>query len=119
MGGPRVDLQPQCKNLAETVEQAQGDDPATLEPINTTPAESSPGTSRAPSFSRYTPPSAALIPIARVQILEAQMATFLHHIQPWLKKSIVEPEDRIERKVSQQMEQKLQAVYQLLYEFEL
>ena len=93
--GPRVDLQPLSENLADTVEQAQGADPATLEPTDTTLAESAPSTSRAPSYFRSTPPSATLVPIARVQKQEAQIATLLHHILPWMKKSIAEAENRM------------------------
>lgn len=49
--GPKVDLQPLSKNLADTVDLAQGADPSTSEPNDTTPAESSPGISRAHSSS--------------------------------------------------------------------
>ena len=49
--GPRVDLQPLSENLADTVEQYQGGDHATSKPTDTTPTESIPGTSRAPSSS--------------------------------------------------------------------
>ena len=44
-------------------------------------------------------PSAALVSITRVQKLEAQMAALLHHIQPWIAKSIVEAEEKIEKKI--------------------
>ena len=56
---------------------------------NTTPVESIPGSSTAPSSSR-TDPLPALVSLARVQKLEAQMDTLLHHIQPWMKWSITE-----------------------------
>lgn len=47
------------------------------------------------------------------------MATLLYHIQLWLwiHKSIVEVVDRIEKRVAQQTEQKIQAVCQLLETF--
>ena len=65
-----IEVQALGENLANTVEQDQGVDKATSDPTNTTPFESIPGTSRAPSSSRSTP-SVALVPIARVQKLEA------------------------------------------------
>ena len=66
-----------------------------------TPAYSAPNTSRAPSSSRSTQPLAVLVLIARVQKLDAQMATLLHHIQPWMQNSIDEAEDRIEKTMAQ------------------
>lgn len=47
------------------------------------------------------------------------MATLLYHIQLWLwiHKSIAEVVDRIEKRVAQQTEQKIQAVCQLLETF--
>lgn len=62
---PRVDLHSLSENMADTV------DPATFEPTDTTPAESSLGTSREPSSSQSTTLSLALVPVARVQNLEA------------------------------------------------
>ena len=76
------------------VEQAQGDNPATFEPTDTILVESIPSGSTAPSSSRSTA-SATLVPLARVQKLEDQMATLLHHIQPWMQRSIAEAEERI------------------------
>ena len=58
------------ENLEAMVEQDQGANPDTSEPTNTTPIESIPSTSTTPSSSLSTP-SAALVPIARVQKLEA------------------------------------------------
>ena len=72
-------MQPLGENLEATVEQAQGDNPATSEPTDTTPVESIPGGSTALSSSRSIP-YATLVPLARVHKLEAQMATLLHHI---------------------------------------
>ena len=34
------------------------------------------------------------------------MATLLHHIQPWMQKSIIELEERLERKMVQYTERK-------------
>ncbi|XP_027768212.1 uncharacterized protein LOC114074437 [Solanum pennellii] len=47
------------------------------------------------------------------------MATLLHHIQPWMQRSIAEAEEQIEKKVAQQMERRIQAVHQRLDAFEL
>ena len=71
------------EDLEAMVEQDQGANPDTSEPTNTTPIESIPSGSTAPSSSRFIP-SATLVPFARVQKREAQMATLLHHIQPWM-----------------------------------
>ena len=43
------------------------------------------------------------------------MATFLHHIQPWMQKSITESKARMERK----MQRKIAEVHQRLDAFEL
>ena len=82
--GPRPELPPLADDLADTVAQART---ATQASNYTTPIESIPGSSTAPSSSR-TAPLLAQVPLARVQKLEAQMATLLHHIQPWMQKSI-------------------------------
>ena len=74
--GPRPELPPLADDLADTVAQ---DCTATQTSTDTTPVESVPGSSTAPSSSR-TAPLPALVPLARVQKLEAQMATLLHHI---------------------------------------
>uniref|UniRef100_M1DYU8 Integrase core domain containing protein n=1 Tax=Solanum tuberosum TaxID=4113 RepID=M1DYU8_SOLTU len=76
--------------------------------------------SMAPSSSRSTPQlEATVVPLARVQKLEAQMATVLHHIQPWMQKSIAESEARMERRIEGMMDQKVQAVNKRLDAFEL
>ena len=46
------------------------------------------------------------------------MATLLHHIQPWIQKSITESEARLERKMQQFTERKITEVNQCL-SFEL
>ena len=74
-------MQPFGENMAAMINQAQGADQDTSDPTNTTPVESIPGTSTAPSSSLSTL-YAALVPFARVQNLEAQMATLVHHIKP-------------------------------------
>ena len=93
--GPRPELPPLVDDLSDTVAQARA---ATQASTDTTPVESIPGSSPALSSSR-TAPLPLLVPLARVQKLEAQMATLLHHIQPWMQKSITESEVRLERKM--------------------
>ena len=82
----------------------QGTDAAIPE-IDPSLTSSSNVTSRAPISFGSTPPSAELVPLARVQKLEAQMATLLHHIHPRMQKSIVEVEEHIEKRVSKQAKQ--------------
>ena len=113
--GPHPEVQPLGKNLAATVEKSQEANSATSEPTDTTTIESIPSGSTTPILSRSTP-SATLVPLARVQKLEAQMATLLHHIHPWMQRSIVEAEERLERKMAQYTERK---VHQRLDAFEL
>ena len=74
--GHRPELPPLADDLADTVAQ---DRTATQVSTDTTPIESISVSSTAPSSSR-TAPLPALVPLARVQKLEAQMATLLHHI---------------------------------------
>ena len=47
------------------------------------------------------------------------MATLLHHIQPWMQRSITESEERLERKMMQFTERKIAEVNQRLDAFEL
>ena len=47
------------------------------------------------------------------------MATLLHHIQPWMQKSITESEARLEMKMHQFTERKIAEVNQRLDAFEL
>ena len=47
------------------------------------------------------------------------MSTLLHHIQPWMQKSITESEECLERKMVQFKEQKIAEVNQRLDAFEL
>ena len=89
-----------------------------FETTDTTPVESIPGSSTAPSSSRSAP-FPALVPLARVQKLEAQMVTLLHHIQPWIERFIAEAEERLERRMVQHTERKIAEVHQRLDAFEL
>ena len=47
------------------------------------------------------------------------MATLLHHIQPWMQRSIAEAEERLERRMVQHTERKIAEVHQRLDIFEL
>ena len=87
--GPRPKLPPLGENLADTVENARTATQVAFETTDTTPVESILGSSIAPSSSCSTP-FPALVLLARVQKLEAQMATLLHHIKPWMQRSISE-----------------------------
>ena len=84
---PRPEVPPLDENLADTVAHARTATHATLAPTDTNPVESISGRRTAPSSSHSTP-SPALVPLARVQKLEAQIATLVHHIQPWMQRSI-------------------------------
>ena len=42
----------------------------------------------------------------------------MHHIQPWIRRSIADAEERLERKMVQQTEQKIGKVHQLLDTFQ-
>ena len=92
---PHPELPPLADDLADTVAQART---ATQASTDTTPVESSPSSITVPSSSRTTP-LPALVTLARVQKLDAQMATVLHHIQSWMQKSITESEERLQRKM--------------------
>ncbi|TMW81878.1 hypothetical protein EJD97_007496 [Solanum chilense] len=82
--GPHPELPP----LADMVAQARTATQAASS--DTTPVESIPGSSTAPSSFR-TAPLPAVVPLARVQKLEAQMATLLHHIsRRYRKRKIAE-----------------------------
>ena len=94
--GPRPELPPLGDNMADTVAQDRTATQAAS--TDTTPVESILGSSTAPSSYRSAS-LPALVPLARVQKLEAQMATLLHHIQPWMQKSVTESEERVERKI--------------------
>ena len=112
---PRTELPPLADDLADMVAQVRT---ATQASTDTTLVESIPGNSTTPSSSR-TAPLPALVPLARVQKLEAQMATLLHHIHPWMQRSITESEERLERKMMQFTERKIAEVNQCLDVFEL
>uniref|UniRef100_M1DNQ6 Integrase core domain containing protein n=1 Tax=Solanum tuberosum TaxID=4113 RepID=M1DNQ6_SOLTU len=47
------------------------------------------------------------------------MATLLHHIQPWMQKSIAESEARMKRRMERMMDRKVQGVNKRLDAFEL
>ncbi|KAG5590166.1 hypothetical protein H5410_040680 [Solanum commersonii] len=103
---PQVEVPPLGTDLADTVGQAQGDDLSIPDHTNTIPGSSSQAASMAPSSSR-------------VQKLEPQMATLLHHIQPWMQKLIAEFETRVESRMEGLMDRKIQAVNNHLDAFKL
>uniref|UniRef100_M1DKX4 Integrase core domain containing protein n=1 Tax=Solanum tuberosum TaxID=4113 RepID=M1DKX4_SOLTU len=47
------------------------------------------------------------------------MATLLHHVKPWMQRSIAKSEIRMKRKIETMMDQKVQAVHKRLDAFEL
>ena len=116
--GPRPELPPLGENLADTVAHARTARQAASETTDTIPVESIPDSSTAPISSR-SDPLPTLVPLARVQKLEAKMATLLHHIQPWLQRSIAEAEERLECKIVQHIERKIAEVYERWDVFEL
>uniref|UniRef100_M1DHZ2 Integrase core domain containing protein n=1 Tax=Solanum tuberosum TaxID=4113 RepID=M1DHZ2_SOLTU len=117
--GPRIDVT-LGTDLVDVVEQMQGDEPAPPAHTNDAPVSSSQAASQAPNSSKATPPSGAnVIPLVRVHQLEAQMATVLHHIKPWMRKFIVEYEERVEKRMEAKTNQKVQAVHKRLDAFEL
>uniref|UniRef100_M1DZH1 Integrase core domain containing protein n=2 Tax=Solanum tuberosum TaxID=4113 RepID=M1DZH1_SOLTU len=117
---PEVEVPPLGADLADTVGQAQGGDPSIPDHTDTVSASSSQVASMAPSSSWSTPQfGAVVVPLARVQKLEAQMATLLHHIQPWMQKSIAKSEARIERRMEGMMNRKIQDANKRLDAFEL
>ena len=77
--GPRPEMPPLGDILADTVAQARTATQAAS--TDTTPLESIPGSSTARSSS-WSAPLPALVSLAKVKKLEAQMATLLHNIQP-------------------------------------
>uniref|UniRef100_M1DVK8 Integrase core domain containing protein n=1 Tax=Solanum tuberosum TaxID=4113 RepID=M1DVK8_SOLTU len=104
--GPQIDV-PLGTDLVDAVEQMQGDEPAA--PFHTDDASTSfsQAASQAPSSSRATPSSrASVVPLARVQKLEAQMSTLFHHVKPWMQKSIAESEARMEKRMATMVDQK-------------
>ncbi|KAG5576597.1 hypothetical protein H5410_056731 [Solanum commersonii] len=107
---PQIEVLPLGADLVDTVGQAQGGDSIIPDHSDTIPASSSQAASMAPSSSRSTPQlGATVVPLARVQKLEAQMATLLHHIQPWMQKSIADSKARMEQRMEGMMDRKVQA----------
>ena len=47
------------------------------------------------------------------------MVTLLHHIQPWMQRSITQVEECLERKMAQHIGRKMAEVHQRLDDFEL
>ena len=117
---PQIEVPPLGPDLADTVGQAQGGDPIIPDHADAVPGSSSQAASVTPSSSRSTPQlGVTVVPLTRVRKLEAQMATLLHHIQPWMQKSIAESEARMERRMEAMMDRKVHAVNKRLDAFEL
>ncbi|TMW84050.1 hypothetical protein EJD97_000138 [Solanum chilense] len=85
---------------------AQGRTATQAASTNTILVGSIPGSSTALSSYRSTP-FPALVPLARVQKLEAQIAKLLHHIKPLMQNSIAEEEERLERRFVQHTERNI------------
>uniref|UniRef100_M1DAS0 Integrase core domain containing protein n=1 Tax=Solanum tuberosum TaxID=4113 RepID=M1DAS0_SOLTU len=118
--GPQIEVPPLGADLVAYVDQMQGEDPAPLAHIDDAPASPSQAASQDPSSSKSTPSlGAVVVPLARVQKLEAQMATLLHHVKPWMQRSISEFEARMERRMEHMMNLKVQAVNKRLDAFDL
>ena len=116
--GPHTEVPPLGENLVDTVAHVKMGTQATSAPIDTTPLESIPSSGTAPSSSPSSP-SPALVLVARVQKLEALIATLLHHIKPFMQRSIVEAEESLERKIAQHIERNIAEVHQSLNAFKL
>ena len=106
--GPCPELPQLADDLADTVAQARTATQAAS--TDTTPVKSIPGSSTAPSSSCLAP-LPELVPLAMVQKLEAQMATLLHHIKPWMQRSITKTKERLEWKMVQYTERKIAEVH--------
>ncbi|TMX02625.1 hypothetical protein EJD97_020737 [Solanum chilense] len=96
--GPHQEFPPFGDNLADTVAQVRTAMQDASETTDTTPVESISSSSTALSSSRSAP-FPALVSLSRVQKLEARMATLLHHIHPWMQRSIAEAEERLEQRM--------------------
>ena len=115
--GPRSKLPSLGEKLADTIEHDRTATQAASETSSTTLVESIPGTSTSPSSYRSALfPN--LVPLSRVQKVEAQMATLLHHIHPWMHRSVAEAENGLEHKMDKHTERKIAEVHQLLDAFE-
>lgn len=113
--GHRVEIHPLSENLAETVELAQGADPHTSEPADTTLDDSTHAVSWAPRSSRSTPltirstgPSSTG---PKVRGPNGHLATPYAALDA---KIYHRAEDRIEKRVAHQNEQKIRAFHQCL-----
>ena len=99
--GSRPEIPPIADDLVDTVAHART------------------ATDTASNDTTRTTPLRALVPLGRVQKLEAQIATLLHKIQPWMQKTITESEKRLERKIVHFTEWKIAEVNQRLDTFDL
>uniref|UniRef100_M1DW87 Integrase core domain containing protein n=1 Tax=Solanum tuberosum TaxID=4113 RepID=M1DW87_SOLTU len=117
---PEVEMPHLGANLVADVEQMQCEDPAPLAPIEYAPASHSPSASQSPSFSKAIPSSGSVVlPLARVQKLEAQMATLLQLMRSWMQRAIEESATRVDQRMEQMMDRKVQTMHEPLDTFEL
>uniref|UniRef100_M1DR12 Integrase core domain containing protein n=1 Tax=Solanum tuberosum TaxID=4113 RepID=M1DR12_SOLTU len=85
----QVEVPPLGANLVANVEQMQGEESTSPATTEDAPASPSSAASQGPSSSKATPSSGYVVmPLARVQKLETQMATLLQHVRPWMQRSI-------------------------------
>uniref|UniRef100_M1DKX6 Integrase core domain containing protein n=1 Tax=Solanum tuberosum TaxID=4113 RepID=M1DKX6_SOLTU len=99
---PQVEVYPLGADFVADVEQMQGDEPAPPAPTEDSPASHSSAASQ-----------------ARIQKLKAQLASLLQLIRPWMKWVIDESATRVEQRMEQMMDRKVQVVHQRLDAFEL
>uniref|UniRef100_M1DIM9 Integrase core domain containing protein n=1 Tax=Solanum tuberosum TaxID=4113 RepID=M1DIM9_SOLTU len=100
-------MPPLGADLVCDVEQIQVDEPPPPATTDDAPASPSQAANQAPSSSRATPSSGSVVmPLARVQKLEAQMDTLLQHVKPWMHRSISESEARMEQRMEHMMDLK-------------
>uniref|UniRef100_M1DIP8 Integrase core domain containing protein n=1 Tax=Solanum tuberosum TaxID=4113 RepID=M1DIP8_SOLTU len=99
---PKVEVPPLGNDLAADVEQMHVNDTTIAAAKEDAQARPFPAISHAPSLSRATPSLGSIaIPLARVQKLETEMATLLQHMKPWMQRSIMESEARMEQIIDQ------------------
>uniref|UniRef100_M1DFS1 Integrase core domain containing protein n=1 Tax=Solanum tuberosum TaxID=4113 RepID=M1DFS1_SOLTU len=108
---PQIDLPLLGAYLVADVEQMEGADPTPPATTDDAPASQTQSASQTPSLSRATSSTgSAILPFAHVQKLEAQIATLLQHVKPWMQRSISESETRMERRIKHMMNLKVQAI---------
>ena len=114
--GTHQEMPPHGENLNDTITHARmatqtAPKPLTLPQWSLSPVEALP-------LAHFSQPLSPLLSCLRgLRKLEAQMATHLHHIQPWMQRSIAKAEERLERKIVKHTERKIVVVHQRLGAF--